>query len=105
MTGPRRLAVTGPNGSGKSTLIRLAIGDLVPTRGKITAGVRAALLDQRTDLLAGDETLVEATDHLDLESVAAIEAALRGYDGALLLVSHDRDFLDAVGVEEELSFG
>ncbi len=43
--------------------------------------------------------LDEPTNHLDLESIAAIEAALVDYDGALLVVSHDRDFLDAIGIE------
>ncbi|HEX5380399.1 MAG TPA: ABC-F family ATP-binding cassette domain-containing protein [Phenylobacterium sp.] len=49
--------------------------------------------------------LDEPSNHLDLESVAAVEAALRGYDGALLVVSHDRDFLDAVGVDREIGLG
>ena len=49
--------------------------------------------------------LDEPTNHLDLDSIAAIEAALRGYDGAMLLVSHDRDFLDAIGVEREIQLG
>ena len=43
--------------------------------------------------------LDEPTNHLDLDSIAAVEAALRGYDGALFIASHDEDFLEAVGVE------
>jgi len=47
--------------------------------------------------------LDEPTNHLDLDSVAAIEAALKGYDGALVIVSHDADFLAAVGVEKRIN--
>ena len=46
--------------------------------------------------------LDEPTNHLDLDSIAAVEAALRGYDGALLIASHDKDFLEAVGVERTI---
>jgi len=46
--------------------------------------------------------LDEPTNHLDLDSVAAMEAALRGYDGALLIASHDADFLEAVGIERRI---
>lgn len=47
--------------------------------------------------------LDEPTNHLDLDSVAAVEAALRGYDGALVVVSHDPDFLAAIGIERTLA--
>ena len=46
----------------------------------------------RSDLLLLDEP----TNHLDLDAVIWLEGWLRTYAGSLLLVSHDRDFLDSV---------
>jgi ATPase subunit of ABC transporter with duplicated ATPase domains len=42
--------------------------------------------------------LDEPTNHLDLASLANLEQALRLYTGALLVVSHDRTFLENIGV-------
>ena len=46
--------------------------------------------------------LDEPTNHLDLESIAAVESALRDYDGALLVASHDEDFLEAIGTTRRI---
>ncbi|WP_180901501.1 ABC-F family ATP-binding cassette domain-containing protein [Martelella soudanensis] len=78
---------------------------------------RAEMADRRVGTLSGGQILRaglacvlggptvpqlllldEPTNHLDLDTVAAVEAGLRAYDGALLIVSHDTAFLDAVGI-------
>ncbi len=46
--------------------------------------------------------LDEPTNHLDIEAVEVVEAGLRGYDGALLVVSHDQTFLDAIGITRRI---
>ncbi|MGJ7545216.1 ABC-F family ATP-binding cassette domain-containing protein [Variovorax sp. LT1R16] len=48
--------------------------------------------------------LDEPTNHLDLASVEAMEQALAGYPGALVVASHDARFLDALGLSHRLRF-
>lgn len=52
----------------------------------------AKILLKKPDLLLLDEP----TNHLDIESIIWLEKWLSSYDGAIVLVSHDRSFLDAV---------
>ena len=52
----------------------------------------ARLMLSSPDLLVLDEP----TNHLDVESVAWLEQHLQSWPGAILFVSHDRDFIDAV---------
>jgi len=49
-------------------------------------------------LLAGPDVLLldEPTNHLDLESVMWLESFLRGYEGSIVVVSHDRAFLEGL---------
>jgi len=52
----------------------------------------AKLLLTRPDVLLLDEP----TNHLDLESVTWLEGFLKAYDGAIVIVSHDRAFMDGI---------
>ena len=62
----------------------------------------AKILLRPPDLLLLDEP----TNHLDIESIQWLEDYLKGYAGALMLVSHDRRFLDTVTTRTvELSLG
>lgn len=49
--------------------------------------------------------LDEPTNHLDLGSIEELERALTGFDGALLIVSHDREFLSRLSVERQIVLG
>jgi ATPase subunit of ABC transporter with duplicated ATPase domains len=49
--------------------------------------------------------LDEPTNHLDIDSIEAIEAGLRAYDGALLVVSHDEMFLESIGITKRVEPG
>ena len=63
--------------------------------GEKTRAALAALLLSRPDVLLLDEP----TNHLDIEGLAWLESFLASYAGTVLVVSHDRAFLDRVVTE------
>lgn len=62
---------------------------------RLRAGLACVLGRSRPPQLV---ILDEPTNHLDVESIETVEAGLRAYDGALLVVSHDEAFLEAIGI-------
>jgi ATPase subunit of ABC transporter with duplicated ATPase domains len=71
--------------------------------GEILRAGLAATIGGRTppQLLILDEP----TNHLDISAIEAVEAGLKAYDGALLVVSHDRTFLENIGIGREIALG
>ncbi len=104
------LARSTPAMSGQERSDLLAQLQFRGTRMHLTAGalsggerLRAALAcvlhaDEAPNLLLLDEP----TNNLDLDAIAQLEQALRAYEGALVVVSHDLQFLDAVGLTRRL---
>jgi ATPase subunit of ABC transporter with duplicated ATPase domains len=60
--------------------------------GERTRAHLAELQARQVNLLVLDEP----TNHLDLEAVEQLEAALAGFGGTMVVVSHDRRFLEAI---------
>src|SRR2546421_699685 len=111
-----RLTLSGRNGSGKTTLLRMLAGETsidfgrvvhglgfrdddlerplsTFSGGELTRGSLARVLAGAPDLLLLDEP----TNHLDVESLEWLEQKLLSVDAAVVLVAHDRWFLEAVG--------
>ena len=106
-----RIALVGRNGEGKTTFARMLVGELRPTEGSIRVGVNVNTgyyAQNQDDLMNGDFTvydtlephnllvLDEPTNHMDMRSKDILKNALLKYDGTLVVVSHDREFLDGL---------
>ncbi|MCC8087753.1 MAG: ABC-F family ATP-binding cassette domain-containing protein [Rikenellaceae bacterium] len=154
-----KIALVGRNGEGKTTFVRMAVGELEPTRGSIRLGhnvkvgyyaqnqedlmdgtftvfdtldkvavgdIRTKLrdilgaflfrgedIDKKVRVLSGGERsrlamarlmlepynlliLDEPTNHMDMRSKDILKNAIQKYDGTVIVISHDREFLDGL---------
>jgi ATPase subunit of ABC transporter with duplicated ATPase domains len=112
-----RIGLVGPNGAGKSTLLRLLAGIEEPDAGRVrltppslavgylaqerdAGGSRSGGEEARAALAAllrgGFDVLLldEPTNDLDFTGLAWLERALASHPGSVVVVSHDRAFLD-----------
>jgi ATPase subunit of ABC transporter with duplicated ATPase domains len=74
-----------------------AAGSLSP--GERTRAVLALLSARGVNCLVLDEP----TNHLDIEAIEELERALAGYGGTVLLVTHDRLFLERFGATRTIA--
>ncbi len=81
----------------KAGQVTRVVGQLSP--GERTRAALALLQARGVNLLVLDEP----TNHLDLPAIEQLEQALSSYDGALLLVSHDRRLLAGVALDQTWS--
>ena len=81
-------------------------GDLSSNKVKVLSGGERTRLAMIKLLLEPVNLLIldEPTNHLDLKTKDILKSALQDYDGTMILVSHDRDFLDGL-VNKVFEFG
>jgi len=109
-----RIGLVGTNGSGKTTLLEVLAGNLHPEEGNVSVHGTLELLPQlkntrttksggevtqeyinrsiakKTDILFADEP----TTNLDAAYIEKLESQFSRWQGAIVIVSHDREFLD-----------
>jgi len=112
-----RIGIVGANGAGKSTLLNLIAGECEPSGGSLMIGgelkigyLKQSVTGRPEDGSGGERAkaaleavlsglpdillLDEPTNHLDFEKLEWLEGRIRHFKGTILLVSHDRYFLD-----------
>jgi len=114
-----KIGLIGRNGAGKTSLLELLAGKRKPDSGLIQRYGTLTLLPQLKEAIEGKSggeiaqefisralaanpailLADEPTTHLDASHMEALEKRLNQWQGALVLISHDRSFLDAVCTE------
>lgn len=102
-----RLNPQGTPNAARAALARFLFRNVQADRrvGELSGGerLRAALACVMTGVQPPQLLVLdEPTNHLDIESVEAVEAALSAYDGALVVVSHDADFVQSLRVDRTI---
>jgi ATPase subunit of ABC transporter with duplicated ATPase domains len=90
----------------RSLLAKFGLGadHVLRTASTLSPGERTrAVLTQFAAQGVNCLVLDEPTNHLDLPAIEQLELALEGYDGTLLLVTHDRALLDAVRITRSIT--
>jgi ATPase subunit of ABC transporter with duplicated ATPase domains len=100
----RRTALDGEAARTLLAKFGLGAGEVNRSGASLSPGERtraqlAELQERGVNLLLLDEP----TNHLDLEAIEQLELALASFDGTLVVVSHDRRFLEAVAPTREVS--
>src|SRR5207245_5794871 len=80
----------------------LQIAATLSGRERLRAGLACVFARPQPPFLL---LLDEPTNHLDLAAIEELEAALKGFDGALIVISHDQAFLQAIGIQREIVRG
>jgi ATPase subunit of ABC transporter with duplicated ATPase domains len=92
-------------GAARTLLGAFALGSAAVHRplGRLSPGERARV-HMAAMVASGAELLLldEPTNHLDPETLEAVERALRAFGGTIVVVSHDRAFLDGIGVTRRI---
>lgn len=81
----------------KSLLMKLGISDFLQKTGELSGGQRKRIALVSAVLKPCDVLILdEPTNHLDYEMVEWLENYLRSFRGAIIMITHDRYFLDSV---------
>ncbi len=114
-----KVGLLGKNGSGKSTLFKILMGEEAPDDGHVSIQPKSAQIGYLPQVINGDNPLSsgqklkkqfrelltarpdmllldEPTNHLDWQGLLWLEKSVKSFQGPVLLVSHDRCFLDRV---------